>query len=130
MEHEVAAQNSRNRSRGAETWHQHTAWIAGESSGCKHMSQGSKHAAQKIESQVTEVPQTIFDVVTKDPKEEHVARNVCDAAMHKHRGKKRYVYGRPGSTEARHQQSLSRNRNHHMAVSHCIAAGQDLPRHC
>ena len=29
--------------------------------------------------------QAVFEVVSKDPEEEHVAGDVCDAAVHEHR---------------------------------------------
>src|SRR6185295_2577162 len=45
----------------------------------------------QVEDQILDVPQTIFDLVAEDPKEEHVSGDMRDAAVHEHRSNEREV---------------------------------------
>ena len=71
--------------------------------------------------------QTIFDVVAKDPKEEHVAEDVGNAAVHEHRSDQRQIDGNRRRLESRHFDAPAGKRVHDDAIaSDYVPAGNDL----
>ncbi len=61
------------------------------------------YAAEEIEHNEPQVPEPVFDIVSEYPKIKHVAANMKNPAMHKHRGKyreyHRYWLVRPEAQE-------------------------------
>ena len=49
------------------------------------MRESRDDSADQIVEEVTNVPESILDVVAKDKKKKHVAKDVRDAAVHEHR---------------------------------------------
>src|SRR5688572_8570024 len=93
MHQKISAEDTRDRPGSSETRYHHLSAVCGEERGGKHVGQRSKQCAHKIKHQITYVAQTILDVVSEDPEEEHVTADVRDTAVHKHRRKQRQVDG-------------------------------------
>src|SRR5215213_3656541 len=107
MKQKVTTQHTRDRPGSAEARHEHAALITRECCGRKHVGQRRNQPAKQVEDCISDVAQTVLDVVAKDPEKQHVAADVCDAAVHEHRGKERQINRKRCYTKTRDQQALS-----------------------
>jgi hypothetical protein len=48
------------------------------------MDEASSHPTQKVEDEVSDVAKSVLDVITKDIKEPHVAKNMKKSSVKKH----------------------------------------------
>src|ERR1700730_1817428 len=93
------------------------------------MGEPGQHPAEQIEDQIPEMPQTVLDIVTKDPEEQHVAKDVRDAAVHEHRGDQREIHRNRRWLQARHLDSLTGERmDQHAIASYDVSVSDDLAR--
>src|SRR6266571_292907 len=76
------------------------------------------------------MPKSIFDVVAKDEKEEHVAEDVRDAAMHEHRGEQREVNRNRSRLQTRHFDSLSSKVLHDYRPRSEVPASNNFSGNC
>ena len=108
MKQKVTTQHSRDRARSAQDSESaYCSCSLAKARSRKHVGQRRDHAADQVEDEVPDMAQTIFDVVAKDPKEEHVAEDVRDAAVHEHRSEQREVNRKRRFAETRYQHSLA-----------------------
>src|ERR1043165_881044 len=106
MQQYVTTQHARDRTGSTKTRNEKTVRIGCENAGRKHMRQRLNYAAQQIKNYVLHMPETILDVVTKDPQEEHITGDVRDAAVHEHRRYERQVNRTVSRAQPRHDDSL------------------------
>ena len=93
------------------------------------MRQTSEHAADQVKYQITKVAHAIFDVIAEDEKKEHVAEDVRDASMHEHGRDQREIDWNRRRLEARHFETLPRDRLHHNPIARRdVFARNDLRR--
>ncbi len=59
----------------------------------KDVSEAGEQPGYQVKNDETNLSQDVFDVVAEDPKKEHVARDVKDASMKKHRGNEGDING-------------------------------------
>lgn len=101
-EHKVGPEDSGNGSRCANHGLKEYSSIAAEGGypGGGGLGKGADGASDKVENKVAQVTEPAFHVVPKDRQEEHVARDMPKAPMHKHGREDCEVDGQDGSAEA------------------------------
>src|SRR6267142_5796780 len=73
------------------------------------------------------MPEAILDVVTKDPEEQHIAKDVGDAAVHEHRSDQREVDRNRSWLQSRHYEVLSgQGLNKHLIARYYIFTSNDF----
>ena len=91
------------------------------------MSQGGDYTAKKIEDHVAQMAHAVFDIVAKNPEEEHITSNVRNPSVHKHGSEKRQINRNRSWFKARNQHPLSGHRLYqHPCGSHYIMPRDDF----
>src|SRR5262245_57111105 len=85
-----------------------------------------RQAAQEVEDREEPVAETILDIVTKDPKVEHVSTQMYPSGVHEHGGKQRWeIRGRIGEKPGRNERPLF---NERVATAELDEEEQDVQR--
>src|ERR1041385_8743031 len=84
--------------------------------------------ADQIVDQITNVPEPIFNVVPKDKKKKHVAKDVRDAAVHEHRRDQREPNRNGRRLQPRHLHPLTGKVLNCNGPRDDVATGDDLAR--
>src|SRR5438552_12015376 len=85
-------------------------------------------SADEVKNQISNMTEAIFDVVTKDKKEKHVAEDVRNAAVHEHRSEQRQVNRNRSRLQSRHLDALAGELLDGYWTGDDVPAGDDLTR--